>query len=99
MSDTFPVHNGLIKGDALTSLIFKFTLQYAIESIQAKHEGLKLNDTHQLLVFAHQVNTMGGNIHTIKKTKEALAVASKETGLEVDAQKTASRIKLQHKDR
>ena len=30
----------------------------------------------------------GGSIHTIKKNKEALVVASKETGLEVNAEKT-----------
>jgi len=51
---------------------------------------LKLNGTHQLLVYAHEVNTTGGSIHTIKKTEEALGVASMEIGLEVDAQKTAS---------
>jgi len=45
------------------------------------------------LVYTHEVNTMGGSIHTIKKTKEALAVASMEIGLEVDAQKTASKTK------
>jgi hypothetical protein len=29
-----------------------------------------------------------GNVHTIKKNKEALSVASKETGIEVNADKT-----------
>jgi hypothetical protein len=48
---------------------------------------------HQLLIYVHEVTTMGGSKHTIKKTKEALAVASVETGLDVDAQKTTSRIK------
>jgi hypothetical protein len=45
------------------------------------------------LVYANEVNTMGGSVHNIKKTKEALAVARMEIGLEVDAQKTASRTK------
>jgi hypothetical protein len=35
-----------------------------------------------------QVNRLGGSIHTIKKTPEALVVASKENGLEVNAEKT-----------
>jgi hypothetical protein len=32
-------------------------------------------------------NVLGGSIHTIKKNAEALVVASKETGLEVYADK------------
>jgi hypothetical protein len=34
------------------------------------------------------VNILGGSIHITKKNAEALAVASKETGLEVNADKT-----------
>jgi hypothetical protein len=48
---------------------------------------------HQLLIYVHEVKTMGGSKHTIKKVKEALVVASMKTGLDVDAQKTTSRIK------
>jgi len=43
---------------------------------------LKLNSTHQVLVYADDVNILGGSIRTIKKNAEALVVASKETGLE-----------------
>jgi hypothetical protein len=74
----------------LSPLIFKYALEYAITRIQANQEGLKLNGAHKLLVYAHEVNT-SGSIHTIKKTKEALAVVSMVIGLEGDAQKTASR--------
>jgi hypothetical protein len=42
---------------------------------------LKLNGTHQLLVYAPDVIILGGSVHTIKKNAEALVVASKETGL------------------
>jgi hypothetical protein len=38
---------------------------------------LKLNGTHQRLVYADIVNMLGGSIHTIKKNAEALAVVSK----------------------
>jgi hypothetical protein len=46
---------------------------------------LKLNDTHKLLVYADDINILGGSIHTVKKNKEALVVATKQIGLEVNA--------------
>jgi hypothetical protein len=49
---------------------------------------LKLNGTRQLLVYAGNVNILGGSIHNIKKNAEDLVIASKETGLEVNAEKT-----------
>jgi ribosomal protein S2 len=39
------------------------------------------------MIYA-DVNILGGSIHITKKNTEALAVASKETGLEVNADKT-----------
>jgi hypothetical protein len=49
---------------------------------------LKLNGTHQLLVYADDINIVGGSIHTIKKNTDALVIASQETGLEANADKT-----------
>ena len=38
--------------------------------------------------YADDVNILGGSVHTLKKTTDTLVVASKETGLEVNADKT-----------
>jgi hypothetical protein len=33
LSDKFPIQNGLKKGDALSPLLFNFTLEYAIRKV------------------------------------------------------------------
>ena len=76
------------QGDALSPLLFNFTLEYAIRRVQANQEGLKLNGTHQLLVYADNVNILGGSIHAVRKNTETLVISSKKMGLEVNAEKT-----------
>jgi len=49
---------------------------------------LKLNDAYQLRIYADYINILHGSVHIIKKHTEALVFASKETGLEVNADKT-----------
>ena len=53
--------------------------------VQGNQDGLKVNGTHQLLVYAADVNILGGSIHTIKENAEALVVASMEIVPEVNA--------------
>ena len=88
MSDMFPIRNGLKQGDALAPLLFNFALEYAIRRVQVNQDGLKLNGTHQLLAYADDVNILGGSIHTVKENLEALVVATKGIGIEVNGDKT-----------
>jgi hypothetical protein len=50
--------------------------------------GLKLNGTHQPLLYADDVTLLGDNIDTINKNTEPLIDASKEVGPEVNVEKT-----------
>ena len=88
VSDKLPSRNGLKQGDALTTMLFNFALEYAIRRRQVNQGGLKLNGTHQLLAYVDDVNILGGSIHTLKENAEALVAATKETGLEVSVDKT-----------
>ena len=49
---------------------------------------MKLSGIHQLLAYANDVNILGGSIRAVKENTEALVVAAKEIGLEVNADKT-----------
>jgi hypothetical protein len=49
---------------------------------------LKLNGRHQLLDHGGNVNILGGSVHTTEKSTDALTVASKEIGQEVNADTT-----------
>jgi hypothetical protein len=62
----------LKQGDALSPLLLNFALEYAIRRVQANQKDLKLNGTHQLLVYADYVNISGGSIRTVRKNTEAL---------------------------
>jgi hypothetical protein len=61
LTDMFPIRNGLKKGDAIA---LKTGLKYAIWRIQVNQNGLQLNGTHQLLVYADDVNILGGSVHS-----------------------------------
>ena len=56
-------------------LLFDFALPYTIKRVQVNQDSLKLNGTHQLLVYVDDVNILVGNVHTVKENTEALVVA------------------------
>jgi hypothetical protein len=52
------------------------TKQQQNREVQENQEGLKMNGTHQLLVYADHVNMLDENISIIKGIKEALIAQS-----------------------
>jgi hypothetical protein len=86
----FPDKNGWRQGDVLSLLLFNFASDYAIRRVQVNQDGLKLNGTRRLLVYADNINILGRSLPTIKENTEALVVASKEIELEVTAVKTST---------
>jgi len=68
------------KGDALSSSFFNFALDYAIRMVRVNQDGLKLNGTHQLLLYADGVKLVEGSVHTILKNTYDFVVVNKEMG-------------------
>jgi hypothetical protein len=52
------------------------------------HTLLDKQASHNINLIYADVNILGGSVHTVKKNAEALLVASKEIGLEVNADET-----------
>jgi hypothetical protein len=68
-------------------------LEYAIRKGEENQVGQKLNGTHQLLVYADDINLLGDILHTIKK-KQTLTTRI----VEINAKKTKYMLMSRHQN-
>jgi len=87
LSDKLPFKNGLKQGGTLSPSLFNLLSSMPLGG-STNPDDLKLDGTHQFLVYTDDVNILGGGTHPREKNTEAVVVASKESGLEVNADKT-----------
>jgi hypothetical protein len=45
-------------------------VDYALRTVHFYQDGLKLNGTHQLLVYAEDTDILGGNLRRIRKKQK-----------------------------
>jgi hypothetical protein len=93
LSLSFPIQNDLKQGYALSPLLFNFALEYGIRKVHENQLRQIKWDTSTV-----DVNPLGDNIDTIKKTTETLIDASKEVGLEINVEKSKFMLLSRHQN-
>jgi hypothetical protein len=66
--------NGLKQGDAFSLLLFNVNLEHTISNVKENQVGLKVNGTHQLLVYADYVNLLGDNTETLTDARKEVSL-------------------------
>jgi hypothetical protein len=69
-------------------LILSFALESAIRKVQEDQVVLELNGTHQQLVYADDINLLGGDMDTVRENTEILLEVSRDINLEINTEKT-----------
>jgi hypothetical protein len=69
------------------SLHFISALEHSISEVQENQTGLKLNRTHEFLAYANDVNILGDDINTMKKSTESEILASKKVSIEINVER------------
>jgi hypothetical protein len=54
-----------IRESVLPPTLFNLALEYTIRRVQINQDGFILSNTRQLLVYAYDVNILGGSVHTM----------------------------------
>jgi hypothetical protein len=73
-----------------------FTLEYVIRKVKENEVSLELKEIHQLLVYADDFNLLGDSVNIIEENTHAILQASRDVGLEMNAEKTKYMIMSRH---
>jgi hypothetical protein len=57
-----------------------------------------MNGTHQLLVYADDINFLGDSVNNVEENTETLLEASRDVGVEINAEKTKYMIMTRHQN-
>jgi hypothetical protein len=98
LSDTFLILNCLKQEIALLPFIFNISLEYEIRKVQDSQIALKLNRTHQFLVYVDYMNLLGDNMNNIEKNNDDLIDDIKKVALEVNTQKAKYMLMYRHQN-
>ena len=70
--------------DALSPLLFNFTLEYDIRKLQETNLGLDMNGTNQVLSYEDDVKLIDDDIRTIERNADVLLNAFNHIGWAVN---------------
>jgi len=70
----FPIRNFSKQGDALTPLLFNLALLFTIRRVQVNQDGMILNGTYQLLVYADDINKLVESVYYKEKERSFVSL-------------------------
>jgi hypothetical protein len=90
------VRVGAETGRCPIAIAFQLSFGICHQEVQENQVGLELNGTHQLLVYADDFNLLGDSMNIIKQNTESLLEASRDIGLEINAENKKYIIMSRH---
>jgi hypothetical protein len=88
----------ILNGQSILITLWWFALDSAIRTVVENQVALELNGTHQMLVYADDVNLRCDSVDTIKKKTQTWVDTCKKVGLEVNTEKAMYMLLPRHQN-